>query len=621
MRGHGLAAFELLHEAQYDNDVEIGLAAKYLISQMMISWAGDSDPRPIRVLLEDYGTLGLSGRRGRIEMLASMPERMGLEALARLARFERSLALSRTAALAAIGTPSDYDHRDHQIRDAETIRRTVRGSRRVATSWLNTYADNLQSNDYDADAWRRLVDEEVVRLNHRTSDQLTDLSAMDLVQSAAELAIELDDFPAAEALVSEHLDLVPPQTARIREVTQWLVHRDMPTAVAQLETMHSGFFKRDPSLLYAAAEAAIAGGDVERGERLAAMAIELPPIPPPDQRDDLSDAELERRLRTHLVLALQLTQNGLVKWAEREYRLIIDAVDLGAYSTMSAYDYLTRLYIEQERFAEAAAVLHKVVDRMKRDREFNLQVRGRFSGLAELPSRYKFSLAQMVAPDQQYNLRLLGQPARTISGVAMRRALMADALEANMQDVDILIEMFRSSDLATADQRGESLIHRVNPSGDFDNMPDGFEVPRIPPDRKDWAALEDDQIWADYVQTRLRYHIQRAESEVASAERQGSSRTEYALNQYAWLVANTAGNYERALKYSLRSLDYDTDAAKLDTAARCHYALGQYDQAIAMQRRAIEMQPNSYPMERQLELFVRKRADAIAEQQSDSGDG
>jgi tetratricopeptide (TPR) repeat protein len=75
-------------------------------------------------------------------------------------------------------------------------------------------------------------------------------------------------------------------------------------------------------------------------------------------------------------------------------------------------------------------------------------------------------------------------------------------------------------------------------------------------------------------------------------------------NQWAWLVANTEGDQERAVKYSLRSLELSPEEPSyLDTLGRCYYAVGDLENAVKSQRRAIELAPHYQVMQRQLELF------------------
>jgi tetratricopeptide (TPR) repeat protein len=77
-----------------------------------------------------------------------------------------------------------------------------------------------------------------------------------------------------------------------------------------------------------------------------------------------------------------------------------------------------------------------------------------------------------------------------------------------------------------------------------------------------------------------------------------------ANNQLAWLVSNTEGDFDEAVRCSLRSLDLRPDAAGYyDTLGRCYYAKGDYANAVSNQSKAVEMEPHSPQIVRQLELF------------------
>jgi tetratricopeptide (TPR) repeat protein len=87
-------------------------------------------------------------------------------------------------------------------------------------------------------------------------------------------------------------------------------------------------------------------------------------------------------------------------------------------------------------------------------------------------------------------------------------------------------------------------------------------------------------------------------------------------NQFAWLVANTEGDKKAALDASLKSLELsegDTrgvEAGFLDTLGRCYYALGDYENAVKRQSRAVEIDPHSGLMNKQLALFKEALAKA-----------
>ena len=125
--------------------------------------------------------------------------------------------------------------------------------------------------------------------------------------------------------------------------------------------------------------------------------------------------------------------------------------------------------------------------------------------------------------------------------------------------------------------------------------------------------IESDDEWAKLVRDMLLRATRSIESEIRVSESRATQKGRLAgasellaedLNQYAWLIANTEGDYEQALKKSLYSLELTpNDPAKLDTCARCYFALKKYDLAVQTQRKAVSLEPHSPPMERQLAEF------------------
>ncbi|MBP89636.1 MAG: hypothetical protein CMJ64_23485 [Planctomycetaceae bacterium] len=75
-------------------------------------------------------------------------------------------------------------------------------------------------------------------------------------------------------------------------------------------------------------------------------------------------------------------------------------------------------------------------------------------------------------------------------------------------------------------------------------------------------------------------------------------------NELAWLISNTTGDYQEALKCSQESLELSIDNwAHMDTLGRCHYALGDYENAVEIQKKAVVAAPYMQQMQRQLKLF------------------
>ncbi len=90
-----------------------------------------------------------------------------------------------------------------------------------------------------------------------------------------------------------------------------------------------------------------------------------------------------------------------------------------------------------------------------------------------------------------------------------------------------------------------------------------------------------------------------------------------AMNHYAWLVANTEGDLDKALRYSLRSIELAPDVgAYHDTLAHVYFAKGDYENAVRCQTRAAQLEPHSSAINRQLEFFRAKLEEKRAADQS-----
>jgi tetratricopeptide (TPR) repeat protein len=77
-----------------------------------------------------------------------------------------------------------------------------------------------------------------------------------------------------------------------------------------------------------------------------------------------------------------------------------------------------------------------------------------------------------------------------------------------------------------------------------------------------------------------------------------------AYNQFAWLVGNTKGNLDEALKFSKLSLDLSPDnSAYLDTLAHVHFARGELEEAVEFQTKAAELDPHSGLIVKELAAF------------------
>ncbi len=75
-------------------------------------------------------------------------------------------------------------------------------------------------------------------------------------------------------------------------------------------------------------------------------------------------------------------------------------------------------------------------------------------------------------------------------------------------------------------------------------------------------------------------------------------------NQFAWLIANTEGDYDEALQYSQRALELEPNAAGyLDTLAHCYFAKKDLEQAVKIQAHAVRLEPFSGQIRRAHDFF------------------
>jgi tetratricopeptide (TPR) repeat protein len=161
----------------------------------------------------------------------------------------------------------------------------------------------------------------------------------------------------------------------------------------------------------------------------------------------------------------------------------------------------------------------------------------------------------------------------------------------------------------------------------IDSMPTNSDfviaMYRVPEPDAAWKLDTEKRIQA--LNGRLRTEIRSAE-ELLQRAADDEQRNLYGIqladinNELAWLLSNTSGDYQDALRASERSLELRPDhAAYLDTLGRCYYALGDFENAVKYQTRAVErMRSNPevnssyHVMKRQLALFEKALADSKA---------
>lgn len=260
----------------------------------------------------------------------------------------------------------------------------------------------------------------------------------------------------------------------------------------------------------------------------------------------------------HFKLAIALQRRGLVQWADREFRYLIS---LGTQPG------------RQQGMAEEMLIARWQLSENLHDRQEDKEA-------AEVLHE------SVKAMDSDNNvLRYVQRSGRSVESIKARmqffyaeayrrekdkaKALehLEKALEQDQTDADVLIAMYR---LQLPADRREKLMAAIRSAVDIS--------------RKDIEQHPDEPT---------------------------------AYNQLAWLVANTEGDIDEAIRFSHKSIELRRAGGYLDTLAHCYYAKKDYASAVRYQTEAAKLDPGSAAITRQLKIFKA----ALAAQQGSPAPG
>ena len=249
--------------------------------------------------------------------------------------------------------------------------------------------------------------------------------------------------------------------------------------------------------------------------------------------------------KTHILTGMELHKRGLIDYSEGEYRHAIGLAPPGQSLTLTAQFMLAESLHDRRRDLEAGKVLEEAADAMDRaDRK-----REDLSEVGRSPATVRARSHYFYALGYAHD----GKPDQT-------KKHLLEGLGEDQYDAEILIALFHVADLeASVRDRVRSLI-------------------------KDSTQQYREQIKA-------------------------APNDDTPYNQLAWLISNTEGDFQEALRASQKSLEIEPgNAGHMDTLARCYFAAGDPENAVKQQRRAIELEPHSQQMRRQLAEFEAARA-------------
>jgi tetratricopeptide (TPR) repeat protein len=302
------------------------------------------------------------------------------------------------------------------------------------------------------------------------------------------------------------------------------------------------------TLMYFVANAHARLGKAKLAEQLAAQASQL------EVRQTSGQLEEALELAT---LGQQLISLGQFEWALREFRSSFDHQQpLESPVAILARVNCSSLLQDHERYQEAADAIEplaKEVDKNQALRQTYDGVRAELyqeevylPDVNQVMARYHYVLACHF--DQEHDVK------------RQREELLA-AIRADETDADVLIAMFRVADADDA-----------------------------------WMA-----------DTRARIEKLSKDTEKKIEENPNDANP---YNQWAWLIANTEGDFSKAVRYSRKSLALEPGTPSyLDTLGRCYYSAGNFEKAAESQREAVRLIPHMQVMQRQLKLFEKTLAE------------
>jgi tetratricopeptide (TPR) repeat protein len=249
------------------------------------------------------------------------------------------------------------------------------------------------------------------------------------------------------------------------------------------------------------------------------------------------------QLSRHIIMARILCQWGLFSWARREFEYVIAYGDVKDPAIRDTRFWLAEMLHDQGDDLDAATNLEelmRVVDRLKAHAP---EIEVNTLGPEELRAHMNYFFACHWEAKND---------------MAKHREYLDKALASSDEDVDVLIACYRLPD-----------------------QPAGYHLKIVNLIKKTVAGLRG-QI----------------------AEESGDSEKAVTYNQLAWLIGNTEGDFDEALKYSQKSIELIPQTASFhDTLARVYYAKGDLENAVKYQSKALELEPHSGLMRRQLDFF------------------
>ncbi len=535
----GAPSLDALASALVSNDVEIVMRARYLLSAIKVDWVRDTDPSEIQDKLENYGEQKEAERLKIIESLGDSPGDPEIAALCRIVRYEKSIPLSKLAAIEILdfnNAEQTWENRKLQI-DSQ-----LEGSKRQAVLWLRNILTHSDDMNATIDQWKMLVKEEQLlwqEASDQTNHEIIQKVLFHLVDRLEKAGREDEVEPYLEQIV----EIQPDNRESIRKLVILFLDKQAPNAIEAIGNKFSDLFKKDPFLLYPLAYAKRSLGKETDTTDLVRTAREMN-----------SDNAVK-----HLQVArLLLEKRGWFDWAEEEYRTVIK-IDSSSEFGARAVLLMSEMLHDQQQDNKASDILLDFVVAMDGNKKLtNIVVKiGRKPN--NIHSRMHFFRASA------YEVQ--GQTDKQLEQLNL-------ALKKDPSDADVLIALYRASD-QTSEQHEDTQDKIREALNEF---------------QKNIQQLRE--------QIAKKPSALQIKERLANAYNLFAWLAGNTLGEIDAKLADQAIRYSHK-SLDLRP----NAAGYLDTLGRCYYAKRDYENAIRYQAEANLRDPHSGLIREQLETF------------------
>ena len=339
--------------------------------------------------------------------------------MCRIARYDRSSLVSRTAALVVI-RPSVKAEEQPRI-DAAVVERELGTSTRASPLWLRQYLAQLRDPASSVAGWKKLVEQESARLEKNMGDTSSDI-LLGLTWNMADLYRQIGDQAALNTALDRMIDLAAEGSDEtLVSLLAWMTEHKSWDVFDAFLAKHQTRLEQSKRPLYFAALARVKQGKKDLADDLAAKAALLP-----SQESTLESTMMARELEERLQF----------DWAVREYRRGIEKLSADSIDSILSRTYLANLlhdYKHEKEAGDALEPLVKAVLGEGRQWPAYAQTRERWRDKIDFPSpeeiaaRYHFYRASQYQDEKDWK-RAQGE--------------LELAIKFDPKDADVLIDMY-----------------------------------------------------------------------------------------------------------------------------------------------------------------------------------